>query len=92
MEVCTRLVSDTDDMVIKALSLALRELAKHPAEAPFSRESPAHAGGRVRREVQNKMMIGLKTARSSLIARDRSGKAKVPRPGSLYCDPKAQDF
>ncbi len=62
LDICGRLISDRDDMVIKALSWALRELAKRdPAsvEAFLTAESH-HLPARVRREVMNKLTFGTK--------------------------------
>lgn len=64
-EICTLAVADSDDMVVKALSWALRELAKkHPGEAGkfLARHKDALAA-RVIREVQNKIATGLKNPR-----------------------------
>jgi 3-methyladenine DNA glycosylase AlkD len=65
IEICTLALSDRDDMVVKALSWALREMAKkHPAGA--SRFLARHKGSlapRVTREVQNKITTGLKNPR-----------------------------
>lgn len=62
VEICTLLVSDRDDMVVKALSWALRELAKkHPEHAQkFLERHTDTVAARVRREVQNKIATGLK--------------------------------
>jgi len=61
--ICTLLVGDRDDMVIKALSWALREMAKkHPVEAgSFLAEHKQALSARVTREVSNKLTTGLKT-------------------------------
>ncbi len=61
--ICALLVSDGDDMVTKALSWALRELAKkNPAETRRFLDNNHNAlAARVRREVQNKITTGLKT-------------------------------
>jgi 3-methyladenine DNA glycosylase AlkD len=63
--ICTLLVSDRDDMVVKALSWALREMAKkHPVEASkFLAEHEHELAARVTREVGNKLATGLKTPR-----------------------------
>jgi 3-methyladenine DNA glycosylase AlkD len=57
------LVADRDDMVVKALSWALRELAKRdPASVVrFMRDEDGRVPARVRREVTSKLMTGLKT-------------------------------
>jgi 3-methyladenine DNA glycosylase AlkD len=62
IEICTLAVSDRHDMVVKALSWALRELAKkHPAEARrFLARHRDNLAARVTREVQNKIATGLK--------------------------------
>ena len=60
--VCRRLADDRDDMVVKALSWALRELVKHDPDA-VKRFLDEHAGilaARVKREVRNKLNTGLK--------------------------------
>jgi 3-methyladenine DNA glycosylase AlkD len=70
IEVCALTVSDREDMVVKALSWALRELAKkHAKEA--RRFLAQHEGGlasRVTREVQNKIATGLKNPRRAGLA------------------------
>jgi 3-methyladenine DNA glycosylase AlkD len=65
LAVCALLVADRDDMVVKALSWALRELARRdPAavRAFMTAHGPAPAA-RVRREVDNKLRTGLKNPR-----------------------------
>ncbi len=64
--ICALLVTDKDEMVVKALSWALREIAKkHPAEARVFLEEHRHAlAARVVREVNNKLKTGLKTPRA----------------------------
>ena len=64
--ICTLLVSDRDDMVVKALSWALREAAKkHPAEVrKFLIEHKETLATRVTREVNNKLTTGLKSPRN----------------------------
>lgn len=63
LEVCTRLAADREDMVVKALSWALRELSKkHPEQARnFIAKHRKVLSARVIREVQNKLVTGLKT-------------------------------
>jgi 3-methyladenine DNA glycosylase AlkD len=65
LAVCEQLVQDRDDMVVKALSWALRELARHdPASvAAFAEAQAAYIAPRVRREVANKLTTGLKNGR-----------------------------
>jgi hypothetical protein len=64
--ICTLLVDDRDDMVVKALSWALREAAKkHPKLVrSFLAEHQEALAARVKREVNNKLTTGLKTPRS----------------------------
>jgi 3-methyladenine DNA glycosylase AlkD len=62
VEVCELLKADRDDMVVKAFSWALRELAKRDPDAVrryLGRASPDLAA-RVVREVVNKLETGLK--------------------------------
>jgi 3-methyladenine DNA glycosylase AlkD len=65
--VCRMLARDRDDMVVKAVSWALRELAKkHPQPArSFLEEHRPKLAARVIREVENKLATGLKTPRRS---------------------------
>lgn len=55
-------LDDRDDMVVKALSWALRELAKRDAEpvAEFVKQHRGRLAPRVQREVANKLTTGLK--------------------------------
>ena len=66
-KICSLLTTDKDDMVVKALSWALREVAKkHPKEArAFLAEHNHTLAARVIREVNNKLRTGLKTPRTS---------------------------
>jgi 3-methyladenine DNA glycosylase AlkD len=68
LAVCRLLVADRDDMVVKAMSWALRELAKHDAVAveTFLVEYDAKVAPRVRREVANKLSTGLKNPRKTM--------------------------
>ncbi len=63
LHVCGLVVADHDDMVVKGLSWALRELAKSDPEAVegFLDAHEADLAARVRREVRNKLDTGLKT-------------------------------
>jgi 3-methyladenine DNA glycosylase AlkD len=63
--VCRLLVKDHDDMVVKALSWALRVLVKHDAGAvrEFLAEHENVLAARVKREVRNKLLTGLKNPR-----------------------------
>jgi 3-methyladenine DNA glycosylase AlkD len=59
------LVDDRDDMVVKALSWALRELSKadRAAADAFVATHEDALAPRVKREVANKLRTGLKTPR-----------------------------
>lgn len=61
--ICRELACDREDMVIKALSWALRELVwcDRPAVEAFLVEFEHCLPGRVKREVGNKLTTGLKT-------------------------------
>lgn len=61
LALCERLVADRDDMVVKAMSWALRELSKKDRAAVevFLADQPVAA--RVRREVGAKLATGLKS-------------------------------
>jgi 3-methyladenine DNA glycosylase AlkD len=63
LEVCKILVDDHDDMVVKALSWALRELIVHDADVvrKFLSKYDKVLASRVKREVNNKLTTGLKT-------------------------------
>jgi 3-methyladenine DNA glycosylase AlkD len=63
LTVCTALVNDNDDMVVKAMSWALRELSKVNAAAvrAFIAQHEDTLAARVKREVGNKLRTGLKT-------------------------------
>jgi 3-methyladenine DNA glycosylase AlkD len=65
LEVCRLLVNDHDDMVVKAMSWALRELVVHDPGAVhrFLSEHEAALASRVKREVRNKLTTGLKNPR-----------------------------
>ena len=65
LDVCVMLVKDRDDMVVKALSWALRELAKRDPESVrgFLAEHQHELAARVIREVNNKLTSGLKNVR-----------------------------
>lgn len=65
LAVCRLLVSDPDDMVIKALSWALRELIRHDARSVrrFLSTHKDVLAARVVREVNNKLRTGLNNPR-----------------------------
>jgi 3-methyladenine DNA glycosylase AlkD len=65
LEICRRLVGDRNDMVVKAMSWALRELAKRDPKSVrwFLNEYDGQLAARVQREVRNKLATGLKNPR-----------------------------
>ena len=65
LAVCKLLLNDHDDMVVKAMSWALRELVKHDANAvqEFLELHLDTLTARVVREVSNKLNTGLKNPR-----------------------------
>lgn len=62
LKICRELAADKNDMVVKALSWALRELIRHSREAVlnFLKENENVLAGRVKREVMNKLTTGVK--------------------------------
>jgi len=62
LAVCRRLIADRDDMVVKALSWALRALAVRDPQGVrrFLQEHERELAARVKREVMNKLTTGLK--------------------------------
>lgn len=81
LAVCERLLDDPDDMVIKAMSWALRELVVHDpnAVAAFLATHAARLASRVTREVRNKLTTGLKNPQDSPF----SGRGSRPGVRSL---------
>jgi len=65
LRACSLLVGDHDDMVVKALSWALRVLVQHDLDAVsgFLAEHEEALAARVKREVRNKLATGLKNPR-----------------------------
>jgi 3-methyladenine DNA glycosylase AlkD len=78
LRVCRQLVEDRDDMVVKALSWALRALVIWDREAvrQFLVEHDAGLAGRVKREVGNKLRTGLKNPR---LRNKRALPRRLPR-------------
>jgi 3-methyladenine DNA glycosylase AlkD len=66
LAVCALLLDDRDEMVVKAMSWALRELAKRDQHAvrTFLSAYGERLAARVRREVTNKLTTGRKSPRS----------------------------
>lgn len=62
LAVCRLLVADQEDMVIKAMSWALRELVVHDPQAvrAFLEKHDGDLNARIKREVRNKLRTGLK--------------------------------
>lgn len=67
LAVCSLLAADKEDMVVKALSWALRSLAVLDAKAveAFLAEHDDVLAARVKREVRNKLKTGLKSGKAS---------------------------
>ena len=67
LAICGMLVDDRHDLVVKALSWALRELAKRDAESVrfFLSSQADKLAARVIREVNNKLATGLKNPHSA---------------------------
>lgn len=65
LAVCRLLVHDRDDMVVKAMSWALRELVPHDpvAVSAFLDEHKHELAARVQHEVRHKLTTGLKNPR-----------------------------
>jgi len=62
LQICRELAQEHEDMIVKAMSWALRELIVHDAEAvrAFLDQYDAVLAARVKREVKNKLQTGLK--------------------------------
>ncbi|HMG35097.1 MAG TPA: DNA alkylation repair protein [Blastocatellia bacterium] len=65
LSVCEKLLGDRDDMVVKALSWALRELSKRDPEVvrTFLQQHESEMASRIIREVGNKLRSGVKNPR-----------------------------
>jgi 3-methyladenine DNA glycosylase AlkD len=65
LAICRLLVGDHEDMVVKAMSWALRELVVHdaPAVTAFLEQYDGVLAARVKREVRHKLATGLKNPR-----------------------------
>ncbi|KQC13237.1 MAG: hypothetical protein APR63_09155 [Desulfuromonas sp. SDB] len=68
LDICKMLVDDHEDMIVKALSWALRALVVHDPNAveEFLKVNKQVIAARVNREVRNKLNTGLKTPGSKL--------------------------
>ena len=65
--ICDLLIDDRDDMVVKALSWALRALATRKPEAvrKYLAKHKKKLAARVLREVRNKLQTGLKNPKAN---------------------------
>lgn len=70
LRICRMLIRDRDDMVVKALSWALRELSKRNRRAveQFLHRYDQIMAPRVKREVANKLRTGLKNPRRAPVS------------------------
>ena len=68
LDICKMLVDDHEDMIVKALSWALRALVVHDPNAveEFLKVNKQVIAARVNREVRNKLKTGLKTPGTKL--------------------------
>jgi len=68
LAVCRMLVDDHEDLVVKALSWALRQLVVHDPDAVlgFLSRYEERLAARIKREVRNKLETGLKNPRRSI--------------------------
>ena len=66
IRICRLLIDDRDDMIVKAMSWALRALVEHDSDAvrQFVEENEARLPATVRREVRHKLATGRKNASS----------------------------
>jgi 3-methyladenine DNA glycosylase AlkD len=73
LKICSMLIDDRDDMVVKALSWALRKLSVHDPDAvrEFLKTHESRLAARVKRETRNKLETGLKNPRRSARAREQ---------------------
>jgi 3-methyladenine DNA glycosylase AlkD len=80
LDICGRLVDDRDDMVVKALSWALRALAPWDpvAVGDFLEANDARLAARVRREVRTKLATG----RKHPAAGQAAARRRPRRPGA----------
>lgn len=69
LAVCKMLVHDHEDMIVKAMSWALRMLSGHDPAAvrKFLKKYDNELAARVKREVRNKMKTGLKNPKEKVI-------------------------
>ena len=86
--ICRLLVTDRDDMVVKAISWSLRELSRRDQEAvrDFMAENEGRLTARVVREVQHKLATGLKHPRRTGIQALSAGNHEQTREGGNPSD------
>jgi 3-methyladenine DNA glycosylase AlkD len=74
LQICSLLIDDRDEMVVKALSWALRALADRDCDAvrQFLEQHRTRLSALVRREVQHKLTTGRKSPQSSRCERSKS--------------------
>lgn len=84
LDICRRLVDDRDDMVVKALSWALRALAPWDpvAVGDFLEANDARLAARVRREVRTKLATGRKQPPAGSSVAGRRRQPRAPADGS----------
>ena len=77
--ICEMLTEDRDDMVVKALSWALRELSKRDPDSvrEFLNEHEDDLVRRVSREVNNKLETGLKNPHPQRIQQESGGSGEL---------------
>ena len=76
LRVCGMLVADRDDMVVKAMSWALRELAKRDPRAVRGFLATQPVAPRVAREVRNKLTTGRKNPGGKTQGKRQEAKGK----------------
>jgi 3-methyladenine DNA glycosylase AlkD len=93
LDICRMLISDRDDMVVKAMSWALRALSQRDPDA-VERFLSRHEGKlarRVVREVRNKLSTGLKNPRTKRSACKRTGRgARLPTKAGTRAKRRAE--
>jgi len=77
LRICKLLLEDRDDMVVKALSWALRALAVRDPKAveAFLKEHKPRLASRVLREVNHKLTTGLKNPKNSTVGKASAGRS-----------------
>lgn len=97
LAICQRLVDDHEDMIVKALSWALRVLASKDAVAveAFIDEHRERLAARVIRETRNKLTTGLKNPKKSKKTekpeKKNTTRARAGVPGGRVSNPARKD-